>query len=145
MKQQQDGLIALVEQDDGLVGHTNVPVGPADGGQVRIGPHLDRRTDGAVRSHRDTRQSRLHYLVCGGDPDQRVHLVQAANAATVPGGRDSKTDGVCVLVGQKFNVAPRRHFTDLTTRTGRRTYYNNTVCLGGVSCSYCDNPMMWFH
>lgn len=53
-----------------------------------------------------------HYLIGSGDFDQCIHLIQAATIF-LPW-HTAQTDSVCILVGQKFNVAPRRHFEELS-------------------------------
>ena len=54
----------------------------------------------------------MNYLIGSGDFDQCVHLIQAA-PILLPG-HTAEADRVCVLVGQKLNVAPRRHVTELS-------------------------------
>ena len=51
------------------------------------------------------------YLIGRGDFDQCVHLVQTTTI--FPPWHTVETDSVCILVGQKFNVAPHRHFVKL--------------------------------
>lgn len=58
----------------------------------------------------------IPYLISSGDPDQCVHLVQSA-AVFLPG-HTAQTDCVCVLVGEKFHIAPHRHFLESSDTRG---------------------------
>lgn len=128
VEQEQDALIALVKEDHSLINSNNVPVWTAGGWEMRIRLNLQRIRittlpnlfweTSAINSTFNSCRQKLRwrsifyqmrsYLVGCWYFDQGVHLIQPTAVFLL--GHMAQAESVCILVSQKFNVAPHRHF-----------------------------------